>query len=121
MPTSSIRKLWLGLGLLILLSPAGVILPEAFNANGAWGEWRVEELQRMQDSVPAKLAQLNGLWKALLPDYAIPGMNEPWQLGLGYVGSAVLGAGLILVLAFGLGKRLSCAERQQDPEDVGSA
>ncbi|HEX2521355.1 MAG TPA: PDGLE domain-containing protein [Terriglobia bacterium] len=121
MRTASIRKLWLGLALLILLSPVGVILPEELDANGAWGEWRGEELQGMQGYVPAKLAQLNGLWKALLPDYAIPGMNETWQVRLGYVGSAALGAGLILVVALGLGKWLSCAERQQDPEDIGRA
>ncbi len=34
-----VTKLWIGLAVLIVLSPLGLILPERFKAGDAWGEW----------------------------------------------------------------------------------
>ena len=39
------RKLWIGLGVLILLSPLGLIVPASIGAGTAWGEWSAGELQ----------------------------------------------------------------------------
>ena len=72
--SNSYHKLWLGLGLLILMSPLGVLLPKLAKAGGAWGEWSVEELRSLLGYVPLRLGQLRGVWAALLPDYSIPGM-----------------------------------------------
>lgn len=101
------RKLWAGLLLLIVLSPIGLVLPESLNASGAWGEWSAEELRTMLGYVPVGLAQLEKVWKALLPGYAIPGMEKPWQARLAYLVSGIVGAGVVLVIALALGRRLT--------------
>ncbi len=107
------KKLWIGLGLLILLSPLGLILPEAFKADAAWGEWGADELKSMLGYVPEKLARLEGLWKAIFPDYSIAGMEKPWQAKLAYLLSGILGAGIIVLICFYLGRWLSLPEDQE--------
>ncbi len=107
------RRLWAGLALLILLTPVGLMLPESFQAQGAWGEWGAEELRTLLGYVPARLGQLDKFWRALLPGYAIPGMDKPWQTRLAYIGSGVLGAGVILAVALYLGKRLTADDEQK--------
>lgn len=67
--TKSQKKLWIGLLILTLLTPLGVILPEKFKAGGAWGEWGPEELGRLIGYVPKGLKRLADLWKAPVPDY----------------------------------------------------
>ena len=34
-----ITKLWIGMIVLICLSPLGLLIPEHFKAGAAWGEW----------------------------------------------------------------------------------
>ncbi len=60
------KKLGLGLLILALFTPLGVILPEKFKAGGAWGEWGPEELQKLLGYVPAGLKRTAHLWKWLL-------------------------------------------------------
>jgi cobalt/nickel transport protein len=67
------RKFWAVLLLLAVLTPAGLYLPELFKAGGAWGEWGVEEVQRMIGYAPAGMKRHSELWKAPMPDYAFPG------------------------------------------------
>ena len=40
------RRLWVRIGILILLSPLGIILPDIFKSGGAWGEWGQKGLKR---------------------------------------------------------------------------
>lgn len=56
--TKSQKKLWIGLFILTLLTPLGVILPEKFKAGGAWGEWGPEELEKLVGYVPEGLKRL---------------------------------------------------------------
>jgi cobalt/nickel transport system permease protein len=98
------RRLWLGLAILMVASPLGLLA-----AGMAWGEWGVEDLKdpaiREQilhasgnvappEAVPHGLERLAGLWTAPFPDYA-PGFlhNE----NVGYILSAIMGTGLILL------------------------
>ncbi len=67
--TKSQKKLWIGLLILTLLTPLGIILPEKFKAGGAWGEWAPAELGKLIGYVPKGLKRLADLWKAPVPDY----------------------------------------------------
>jgi len=103
------KKMLAGIGVLILLSPLGLILPEHFRAGSAWGEWGSDEMRKMVGYVPAGLSKLAELWKAPLPDYAFPGWEEKGltHLSLAYIVSGVLGAGIVALLAWWLGKKMS--------------
>ncbi len=115
------RWLWAGLGALMVLSPLGLIA-----AGIAWGEWGTEDLQdpaiREQiahasgnmpppEQVPQGLAHLSSIWTAPLPDYAPAFMHNA---NFGYIVSAVIGAGLILIvfsaLSWVLGRRVPVGE-----------
>lgn len=101
----STRTLWYTLAGLMILSPLGLLA-----AGTAWGEWGVEDFAdagRRQDivhasgqaalpgGIPQGLERLGNLWSAPLPDYAPSFMPSA---PLGYILSAVFGAGLILLL-----------------------
>ncbi|HTG00079.1 MAG TPA: PDGLE domain-containing protein [Nitrospirota bacterium] len=92
---SSTKKLWIGIGILILLSPLGLILPALFGAGGAWGEWGLGEIEKLSGFVPQGMKRLADFWKAPLPDYAIPGQGR----GLGRESAGYFLAGLIGVAA----------------------
>ncbi|HPT39664.1 MAG TPA: PDGLE domain-containing protein [Candidatus Omnitrophota bacterium] len=104
-----ITKLWLGLGVLIILSPLGLLLPEYFKAGAAWGEWGVDEIQTLAGYIPKGLEKLSSLWSAPIPDYAFKGWEEKplVNLSLAYVSSAVLGVLVCIGVVFILGKFLS--------------
>lgn len=107
------KRLWLGLGLLALLTPLGIILPERFGATGAWGEWSARQLKEKWGHVPAQLEKLEGLWKALFPGYTMAGMARPWQTKLAYLLAGLLGAGVVVILCLGLGRWLAIPEGQE--------
>lgn len=100
------RPLWVGLILLALLSPLGLLASGA-----AWGEWSVEDWGDSATrtaiahasgeaappaEVPSGLKALSGLWSAPAPDYA-PAFAPSESTG--YILSAVAGCGLA-ALAF---------------------
>ncbi|MGE5391182.1 MAG: PDGLE domain-containing protein [Deltaproteobacteria bacterium] len=96
-------KLWWALGALIILCPLGLI------ATGtAFGEWGLDELTKSEEVgfIPQGLAKFADLWHhAVLPDYSIPGMNSTFvQSAAGYIISAVVGVGLVLMVITLLGK-----------------
>ena len=92
------RRLWVGLALLALLTPLGILLPWLLGSKGAWGEWGAEELKAMTGWIPAGLAKLSALWRAPAPDYGPPGaegqslaMQSVW-----YILSALAGSALVV-------------------------
>jgi len=89
-----INKLWVGIGVLILLSPLGLLLPEHFKASGAWGQ-----------------EKLLNLWSAPFPDYIFKGWKEKpiTSLSFAYILSALVGTlvcvSVVLILAKFLSKK----------------
>lgn len=107
-----ITKFWIGLGVLIILSPLGLLLPEHFKANAAWGEWGADEMQKLVGYIPRGLEKLSSLWSAPIPDYAFKGWEDKGLLNLSfaYVISAILGIGLTVLVVIGIGRLLSKKE-----------
>ena len=108
-----LRPLWIGLAVLMIATPLGLLA-----AGTAWGEWRVEDFknpqarQRMAVAsrrvtppvmAPSGLERLAATWTAPMPNYAPPFLKSSQ---LGYILSAMFGAGVILLTWFGLGSLL---------------
>lgn len=101
-------RLWYGLGALALLTPLGLILPAAFRAESAWGEWSPQEIGTAIGYVPAGMQKLAHIWKAPLPDYSVPGVDGGSLLlqSAVYLASALVGIG-VTVLCIRLLARIS--------------
>ena len=102
-------KLWIGIIILILLCPIGLILPEHFKAGAAWGEWGADEMTSLVGYIPKGLEKLSSLWSAPIPDYAFKGWEEKGMkhLSVAYIASAIIGIGLTVLSMFLLGKMLA--------------
>ncbi len=97
---NSMRRLWLGIAVLMLLTPLGIIA-----AGTAWGEWSPAQLAAASKSpqadsssaiVPSGLDRLSKLWTAPFPSYA-PGFIR--SRSFGYLLSAMFGVGILLCLS----------------------
>jgi len=101
-------KFLLGLGVLIILSPLGLILPDHFKAGAAWGEWGADKMKELVGYVPQGVEKLSGLWNAPMPDYVFKGWEGKGlgNLSLAYIVSAVLGITAIVVVVLLLSKVL---------------
>ena len=106
-------KLCIGIGILALLSPLGLLLPEHFKAGTAWGEWGADEIKTLTGYIPEKLGKLSGLWKAPMPDYAVKGWKHKGMahISFSYIISAVAGIGITAALVYILGKILAKKEK----------
>ena len=104
-----ITKFWIGIAVLIVLSPLGLILPDHFKAGSAWGEWGADGIQKLVGYVPKGLEKLSDLWKAPMPDYAFKGWEEKGisHLSFAYIISAIVGIGIIVLVVMVIGKLLS--------------
>ena len=102
-------KFWIGLGVLIVLSPLGLLLPEHFKAGSAWGEWGAREMRELVGYIPKGLEKLSSLWNAPIPDYAFKGWEEKSlaSLSLAYILSAFIGILICVGVVLILGKFLS--------------
>jgi len=103
-----ITKLWIGLGILIVLSPLGLILPEHFKAGDAWGEWGTDGIKELVGYIPQGLEKLSSLWSAPMPDYAFKGWEEMGleYLSFAYILSAIGGITIIIIVILIIGKIL---------------
>lgn len=108
------RNTWIALGLLALLSPFGLILPDHFKAGAAWGEWGAEEMTQLVGYIPNGLARLSTLWKAPMPDYAFHGWESKGltHLSLSYIVSAIVGIVVIAILFVIFGKFIAKGDKQ---------
>jgi cobalt/nickel transport protein len=109
-------KLWIGIAILIVLSPLGLILPEHFKAGSAWGEWGADEMQKLVGYIPKGLEKLSGVWNAPMPDYVFKGWEEKGlpHLSLAYVASAVIGILIIVIVTLSIGKVLAGKKIKND-------
>lgn len=108
----TITKLWIGIIILIIITPLGLLLPAHFKAGSAWGEWGADEVGKVVGYVPQGLEKLSELWKAPFPDYAFKGWEEKgiMHLSLAYIFSAIVGICVIAALAWFIGKLLTKKE-----------
>ena len=111
---NGMKRLWFGLLVLILISPLGLILPEVFKSGPAWGEWGRQEIEKMLGYIPEGYRKVANLWSAPVPDYNL----KIWEgrglarMSLGYIFSAGMGVGIIVLVTFLLGKLLSKKNRE---------
>jgi len=112
----SYTKLWIGIGILALLSPLGIIVPSFFKAGKAWGEWAPDSVKVLIGYVPAGLEKFSSLWKAPVPDYVFKGWAEKGvsQASLAYILSAILGVGLTVLVVFLIGAFLARKNKNAD-------
>jgi cobalt/nickel transport system permease protein len=115
---SALRPLWIGLALLLVLTPLGILA-----AGTAWGEWSVRDFSNLRarekmalasrDAAPPLqpprgLARLSSLWTAPFPQYAPSFVRRP---GVGYALCAMFGSGAIILVSLIAG---SLAERARE-------
>ena len=114
------RPLWIGLAGLMIATPLGLLA-----AGTAWGEWGARDFanpalhaQIVKASganapsvAPAGLEQLASVWTAPLPAYAPPFMHSEI---FGYMMSALLGVGLIILAVLLIGWLLRRNQRDDD-------
>lgn len=105
----TITKLWIGLGVLAVVSPIGLFLPEKLKAGSAWGEWGADEIKGLVGYIPSGLAKISTIWNAILPDYAFKGWEGKGlgHLSFAYIISAIVGIALCIGGAWLLGKFLT--------------
>jgi cobalt/nickel transport system permease protein len=128
-PTSgemgTLRPLWLSLGLLLILTPLGILA-----TGSAWGEWMATDFadpasrqqiaassfaQPAPSQAPAGLERLSSVWTAPFGRYAPPYIRTA---AVGYLLSAMFGTGLILLAWFMIGRFLRAF--QHDPPKQGA-
>lgn len=96
------RKYILFLAVLVLVTPIGIILPYLFSAGSAWGEWSIEELNKIIGYIPSGLKQTANLWHPLFPDYNFM-FNKSGNIlldSLFYMISGVIGSSLCFISSF---------------------
>ena len=69
------KKLIVGLLIMALLSPLGILLPKMFNAGLAWGEWDTGTIERLIGFVPEGMKKISRIWKAPVRDYTFGVQN----------------------------------------------
>ncbi|HWP95667.1 MAG TPA: PDGLE domain-containing protein [Syntrophomonadaceae bacterium] len=89
------KKLWIALIALIIISPLGTL-----TQGTAFGEWGADELKEVLGFVPQGFEKMSDLWSHVpLPDYSVPGLPDSFMgTAGGYILSAVVGVGLILIV-----------------------
>jgi hypothetical protein len=101
------KKLWIGLGIMALITPIGIYLPEHFGAGEAWGEWGTEALEKMLGYVPEGMKKIADIWKAPVPDYNFSGEGASFgSQALSYIGSAIVGIVVVALVLYLLSKIL---------------
>ena len=104
---SNVKKIWIGIGVLVLLTPLGIILPALFKSEGAWGEWGLSEIENIAGFVPAGMKRIGQIWKAPLTAYELPGWSEGLaRQSIGYLIRAIIGVALTIGIMYLLTKLL---------------
>ena len=99
------KKLWIGLLIMALLTPLGILLPEKFNSGEAWGEWGIDKLEKLLGYVPEGIKKLGDLWRAPIPDYTFGGEDASMTVRVvSYVASGLLGIGICALVVFMVGR-----------------
>ncbi|MFZ0962377.1 MAG: cobalt transporter CbiM [Terriglobia bacterium] len=115
----TLRPLWMGLALLMVLTPLGILA-----AGTAWGEWSARDFSSLQAREkmavasqhaapplrpPRGLERISTLWTAPFPQYAPPFVRRP---AVGYALSAMFGSGAIILVSL-IGGALAARGKKQ--------
>ncbi len=91
------KKVMIFLIVLTLLTPLGILLPMAFNANEAWGEWSAETVKGLIGYVPEGLQKYTHAYKAPLTGYSVNSSdNSTIHKSVYYMLSGIVGAAATL-------------------------
>ena len=102
------KKYLLILGILAILSPVGIWLPELFHAGDAWGEWSVETVAEQTGHETSGMKKAADTYQAPLPDYNMGEEESSLPFAsANYIFSALIGTGIILLLTWGSMKLLA--------------
>ncbi|MDE3090605.1 MAG: cobalt transporter CbiM [Chloroflexota bacterium] len=105
-PTGLPRWAWAGLLALLALTPLGLLAPGT-----AWGEWSRAELEQIGlGYIPSGFDKWSSLWNAPLSGYDLAALKNPT---VGYLLSAILGVGLVVIVVSGFAWLLQRTERLQ--------
>lgn len=97
------RNFAIGLALLIVLAPLGLLA-----VGETFGEWGPEEIKEKLGFVPPGLEQVSGIWNAPLPDYALPGGGDSMTVAAAaYILSALIGVIFCGGLLYFFGKKVA--------------
>ena len=102
------KKILIVLGIMTLLSPLGIFLPEWFSAGDAWGEWSVETITEDTGIEPEGMKKDADLYNSPVPDYNLGKEDDaPPKLSISYIVSGIIGVGIILIITFAMTKIIS--------------
>jgi cobalt/nickel transport protein len=102
------KKYIIFLGILVVLSPLGLILPDYFKAGDAWGEWSVESVKQQTGQEPEGMKRTSEVYSAPIPDYNMGKEDDPLsKISASYIISGLIGTGIILLITFGTSKLVS--------------
>jgi cobalt/nickel transport protein len=95
------KKYLIFLGILAILSPLGIIVPQYFNAGEAWGEWSIGKIKELTGFEPKGMKKDALLYTAPISSYSIRKNNSTMLAKSGdYVLSGIIGISIILILTF---------------------
>ena len=99
------KKYSIFIGILIVLCPIGIILPDYFKAGSAWGEWSVESVKQQTGHEPAGMKKTAAIYTAPIQEYSLGKEDDPLsKRSLNYILSGLIGTGIIVIITFGISK-----------------
>jgi cobalt/nickel transport protein len=109
MPMKPYKKYLIFLGILAILSPIGILLPDYFKAGDSWGEWSVKTVQKDTGLELPGMKKDDTLYKAPIKDYKLGKEKDGSlsKLSLDYIFSAFAGVVIILLVTFVFTKLMS--------------
>jgi cobalt/nickel transport system permease protein len=105
-PRNGWRKVAVGVACMVVLVPIGVVLPTVMDAGDPWGEWSAEETAQLagQPEPPAGLIKYSDRYSAPVPDYQFGESETLAGESAQYIGAALLGVILVVLISLPLHK-----------------
>jgi len=100
------RKLLIGILILSLLAPLGLILPTYIKSKTAFGEESGDSIKKELGYIPKGMRKDEKIWKAPVKDYVVRSDEKPlWKKSLIYFSSGLLGIVIIALLTILIQKK----------------
>lgn len=94
------KKILLWLFVLAIISPIGLLLPQLFHKDNAWGEWNVSSLKEKTGYVAKEMAKDAELWKAPIADYKMKKQASLPEQSFYYIISGIVGIASVSLLTY---------------------